>query len=224
MKYHALIFDMDGTIVDNMSFHNQALLETLVEAGARLPSDLNEIYRAIYGKKTDEILGMFLGPGLSAAEVARWGERKDVLYRQYYSASMEALPGLLSLMEQARAQGVCMAVASAAPPGNINFVLDQLNLRPFFQAVVSGEDVQHSKPQPDIFLKAASNLGVKPEDCLVFEDALSGIEAARRAGMAAVMITTTISAQEVAGQAHVLCSVPDFTYLDLPSLQAGVLP
>jgi len=84
--------------------------------------------------------------------------------------------------------------------------------------VVGGADVLHGKPIPDIFLKSAHAMGIEPADCLVFEDALGGIEAARRAGMDAVMICTTIDAQEVAGMSHVLFAVPDFTYLDLPTL------
>jgi beta-phosphoglucomutase-like phosphatase (HAD superfamily) len=111
-----------------------------------------------------------------------------------------------------------MAVATASPPENISFILDELNLRRYFTAVVGGHDVQFGKPNPEIFLKSAQTLGIEPAHCLVFEDALGGIEAARRAGMDAVMICTTIPAQEVAGQAHVLCAVPDFTHLDLPVL------
>jgi beta-phosphoglucomutase-like phosphatase (HAD superfamily) len=111
-----------------------------------------------------------------------------------------------------------MAVASAASPDNIPFILDELDLRRYFKVVVGGHDVKHGKPNPEIFLKSAQMLGVESASCLVFEDALGGIEAARRAGMDAVMICTTIDAQEVAGQPHVLRAVPDFTHLDLVTL------
>ncbi len=216
MKYSALIFDMDGTLVHNMPIHNQAWQDTLAEAGVQI--DLDEFNRATTGKKTPEILHLMLGPQLSEAEVAYWGERKEALYRKRFAGCREPLPGLLNLLEQAHTLGLPMAVASAAPPDNIAFILDELDLRRHFLAVVGGEDVQHGKPHPEIFLKSARILGVEPEKCLVFEDALAGIEAARRAGMEAVMICTTIDAQEIAGQAHVLCAVPDFTHLDLPTL------
>lgn len=216
MKYSALIFDMDGTIVHNMPTHNQAWHDTLAEAGVQI--DLDEFNRATTGKKTPEILRMMLGPQLSDAEVAYWGERKESLYRERFACCREPLPGLLHLLEQAHTLGLPMAVASAAPPDNIPFILDELDLRRHFQAVVGGQDVQHGKPNPEIFLKSARILGVEPARCLVFEDALAGIEAARRAGMDAVMICTTIDAQEVAGQLHVLCAVPDFTELDLLAL------
>jgi beta-phosphoglucomutase len=216
MKYNALIFDMDGTIVHNMPIHNQAWSDTLAEAGVQI--DMDEFNRATTGKKTAEILRMMLGDQLSDADVAYWGERKEILYRERFACCREPLPGLLPLLEQARALGLPMAVASAAPPENVAFILDELDLRRHFKAVVGGHDVKNGKPDPEIFLKAAHILGIEPAACLVFEDALAGIEAARRADMDAVMLCTTIGAHEVAGQAHVLRAVPDFTFLDLPTL------
>jgi beta-phosphoglucomutase len=216
MKYNALIFDMDGTLVHNMPIHNQAWHDTLAEAGVHI--DMDEFNRSTTGKKAAEILRAHLGAQLSDAEVAYWGERKEALYRERFACCREPLPGLLHLLEQAHTLGIPMAVASAASPDNIPFILDELDLRRYFKAVVGGHDVKHGKPHPEIFLKSAQILGVEPARCLVFEDALGGIEAARRAGMDAVMICTTIDAQEVAGQPHVLRAVPDFTHLDLLSL------
>lgn len=216
MKYSALIFDMDGTLVHNMPIHNQAWQDTLAEAGVQI--DIYEFNRSTTGKKTGEILRLMLGAQLSDSEVAYWAERKEALYRERFACCREPLPGLLRLLEQARVLGLPMACATAAPPENIPFILDNLDLRRYFSAVVGGYDVKNGKPHPEIFLKSARILGVEPAGCLVFEDALGGIEAARRAGMDAVMLCTTIDAQEVTGKAHVLCAVPDFTHLDLPTL------
>jgi beta-phosphoglucomutase family hydrolase len=218
MKYNALIFDMDGTLVHNMPIHNQAWQEILAEAGVQI--DTVEFNRSTTGKKTSEILRLFLGPQITDSDLAYWSERKEALYRERFACCREPLAGLVTLLEQARAMGLHMAVATAAPPENIPFILDELDLRHYFEAVVGGHDVQNGKPHPEIFLKSAHTLGVEPANCLVFEDALGGIEAARRAGMDAVMICTTIDAQEVAGQAHVLSAVPDFTYIDLAALLA----
>ena len=216
MTYHALIFDMDGTLVHNMPTHNQAWQDTLSEAGIHINQD--EFNRATTGKKTPEILRMMFGAQLSDAELAYWGNRKEALYRQRFACCREPLPGLLHLLEQASALGLPMAVATAAPPENIPFILDALDLRRYFKAVVGAADIKNGKPDPEIFLKSAQTLGVDPARCLVFEDALAGIEAARRAGMHAIMICTTIGPQEVAAQNHVLSAVADFTYLDLPVL------
>ena len=218
MKYRALIFDMDGTLVHNMPIHNQAWQDTLAEAGVQI--DLEEFNRTTTGKKTREILRLMLGAQLSEDDITYWAERKEALYRQRYTCCREPLPGLLQLLEQAVALGLPMAVATASPPDNIPFILDELDLRRYFKAVVGGADIQLGKPHPEIFLKSARTLGVDPALCLVFEDALGGIEAARRAGMDAVMICTTIDAHEVSGLPHVIRAVPDFTHLDLPPLLA----
>ena len=216
MKYNALIFDMDGTLVHNMPTHNQAWQDTLAEAGVQIDKD--EFNRATTGKTTPEILRVMLGTKVSEPELAYWADRKENLYRKRFADLRAPLPGLLHLLEQAKALELPMAVATASPPDNITFILDNLNLRRYFTAVVGAADVQNGKPDPEIFLKSARALGVEPAECLVFEDALGGIEAARRAGMDAVMICTTIDAQEVAGQSHVLYAVPDFTHIDLPGM------
>jgi len=218
MKYKALIFDMDGTLVHNMPFHNQAWQDTLAEAGIHIVQE--EFNRATTGKKTPEILRALLGDQLTPSELDYWANRKEALYRERFSCCLEPLAGLLPLLDEAVSFGLPMAVASAASAANIDFVLDGLNLRRYFTAVVGGDDVMHGKPDPEIFFKSARILGASPHDCLVFEDALGGIEAASRAGMDAVMICTTIDAQEVAGQPHVLCAVPDFTSLHISDLLA----
>lgn len=216
MKYDAFIFDMDGTLVHNMPTHNQAWQDVLHEAGVQI--DQEEFNRSTTGKKNTEIVRMFLGNHLNDAEISYWSERKEVLYRERFASCREPLPGLIALLEQVQSLGLPMAVATAAPPDNIRFILDELNLRRYFQVVVGAQDIQQGKPHPEIFLKAADHLGVAPTACLVFEDALGGIEAARRAGMDAVMICTTIDAKEVADQPHVLCAVADFRLLDLANL------
>ncbi len=218
MKYKALIFDMDGTLVHNMPFHNRALEETLTEAGVQLPDDMTVLYNSIYGKKTLEVFRILLGPHLTDSEVSYWSERKETLYRRQYASHREPLPGLLQGLEQAHSMNLPMAIASASSPENISFILDDLDLRRHFKAVVSGHDIQHGKPNPEIFLKSAEAMGVKPSECLVFEDALNGVEAASRAGMDAVFLSTTIEAQKVNGLSHVLQVMPDFTHLDLPKL------
>ncbi|MCS6993419.1 MAG: beta-phosphoglucomutase family hydrolase [Anaerolineales bacterium] len=216
MNYNALIFDMDGTLVHNMPIHNQAWSDTLAEAGIQI--DLEEFNRLTTGKKNGEILRLMLGAHISEQEIAFWSARKEALYRERFACCREPLPGLLDFLEQAHALNLPMAVATAAPPENVKFILDEMDLRRHFRAVIGAQDVRNGKPDPEIFLKAAQTLEVRPEACLVFEDALAGIEAAARAGMDAVFLCTTLPAREVEGLPHVLRAVPDFTHLDLPAL------
>ena len=217
MKINALIFDMDGTLVHNMHYHNQAWNDTLAEAGVQI--DMDEFHRSTSGMIGQEIIRRFIGANLKAEEVDYWFQRKEALYRERYACCREPVDGLLNLLEQARSLGLPMAVATAAPPDNITFVLDELNLRRYFDVVIGGHQIKRGKPDPEIFLMAAQQMGVEPGTCLVFEDALGGIEAARRAGMQAILICTTMLPQDVAGMPHVLQAVPDFTHFDLAALQ-----
>jgi len=120
--------------------------------------------------------------------------------------------GLMAFLDQARAMGIPMALATSAGQQNISLVLDGLGFRDYFAVVVGAEDIQNSKPHPEMFLTAARRLGILPQSCLVFEDSPVGIEAARRAGMRTVVITTFLDPKELQGAAGILQAVPDFTH------------
>lgn len=219
MPAKALIFDMDGTIVDNMRFHDDAWESW--HASQNLPFDRVSFFTRTAGKANTEILSAFF-PGATVEELEAHGLRKEELYRQTYRPHIAALAGLLGLMARAEAAKVPMAVASAAPPDNIALVLDALSLRSRFATIVSPSQGFRGKPHPDMFLAAAERMGVAPEGCLVFEDAPNGVEAARRAGMPAVAVLTMLPAEAFAGFDNVVASAGDFTALDgHPALRFG---
>jgi beta-phosphoglucomutase len=193
MTKPAFIFDMDGTIVDNMAFHTESWLAFFARRGKTYDPDA--FFRETAGAQGREILRERLGPDIPDDEIAVLAQEKDVLYREIYGPHRSAIQGFEAFVTAARAQGVRLAVATSAPPANIVFTLDELDLRRHFDAVVGAADVARGKPHPDVFLKAAEKLGVPPADCIVFEDAPMGVEAARRAGMRAVVITTTLPAE-----------------------------
>jgi beta-phosphoglucomutase family hydrolase len=211
------IFDMDGTIVDNMAFHTDSWLEFLARQGKRY-DDPDAFFRETAGRQGREIIRERLGEHLSAEEVSALTLQKDVLYRELYGPHRTPIEGLQALLEQARAVGVKLAVATSAPPLNIVFTLDDLDLRRHFDAVVGAADVARGKPFPDVFLKAAQQLGVAPADCIVFADAPRGVEAARAAGMRAVVITTTLPAESFAAYDNVIRIVEHYGDLDPATL------
>jgi beta-phosphoglucomutase family hydrolase len=207
----ALIFDMDGTIVDNMRYHEDAWEHLHKTHG--LPFDRASFFHHTAGMAVREIVGP-LFPEASEDEIAALGKEKELFYQEIYRPHVAAMPGLLDLMARADAAGVAMAVASAAPPGNIALVLDTLGLRSRFATVIAPSQGFRGKPHPDLFLGAAERMGVPPESCLVFEDAPNGIEAAQRAGMRAIAILTMLDADAFAGFDNVIASAPDFAALD----------
>ena len=216
----AFIFDMDGTIVDNMAFHTDSWLAFFERRGKTYEADA--FFRETAGAQGREILRARLGPDVSDEEIAALALEKDALYREMYGPHRRAIEGFEHFVTAARAQGVSLAVATSAPPKNIVFTLDELGLRRHFDTVVGAADVKQGKPHPDVFLKAAEQLGIAPAKCIVFEDAPMGVEAARRAGMRAVVITTTLPAEAFAEFDNVIRVVDDYADLDIDSLCASL--
>ena len=187
----AVLWDMDGTILDSAGEHWTAWKEILEAEGRPVAY---EEFRRSFGQRNDLILRGIFGPGLSDEEIDRIGSAKEARYRKLVrSRGVSFLPGVKLWLGRFRERGWLQAVASSAPRENIRTVLDGLCAAGFFAAVVSAEDVSRGKPDPQVFLRAAERLGVSPSDCLVIEDAPAGIEAARRAGMKSVGVLNSHS-------------------------------
>jgi beta-phosphoglucomutase len=202
-----LIFDMDGTLVDNMHVHNDAWEAWYGRHG--LVFDRAAFFRETAGRANREVV-KWAKPDATDLELDTLGLEKEAIYRDIYRSKMAAMPGLLAMIAACDAKGQKMSVATAATPENAALVLDGLDLRRHFVTVVSPSMGYRGKPHPDLFLAAAEAMGLKPEQCVVFEDAPLGIEAAANAGMRAVGVTTMLD--ETTLQApNVAFSVKDFT-------------
>jgi beta-phosphoglucomutase family hydrolase len=215
----AFVFDMDGTIVDNMGFHTQSWIEFFRRRGKTLDAD--QFFRDTAGRQGKEIIRSYLGADLPDDEVAALNLEKEAIYRDMYGPHRKTLDGFEAFLTKAQERGVALAVATSGPPGNIAFVLDGLDLRRHFDAVIGAADVERGKPHPDVFLKAAERVHVSPGDCIVFEDAPLGVEAARNAGMPTVVLSTTLDAAAFANFDNVLRIAPDFTDLSVDDLLAA---
>ena len=214
----AFVFDMDGTIVDNMSFHTDSWIAFFKRRGMDIDAD--EFFRTTAGRQGKEIIRSALGEHLGDDEVAQLNHEKESVYREIYAPHRKTVSGFDALVARAQANGIALAVATAAPPANIEFTLDGLDLRRHFDVVVGAADVARGKPHPDVFLKAAELCGVAPEHCIAFEDAPLGVEAARRAGMRCVVLTTTLPAASFAEFDNVIAIAADFS--ELPPALLGL--
>jgi beta-phosphoglucomutase len=190
----AAIFDMDGVIVDNMRHHARAWEAFLRR---RAPGLKIEDVMPHFGKTNRDILRIVLGDRAGFEEVALWSEEKEGLYREIYAAEMTPLPGLLQLLRTLRKRGIRTVIATSAPRINVDFVLDGLKIRSWFDVIVDASEVKLGKPDPEIYLQAARKAGCPPEACVVFEDSLAGIEAGLRAGMKVVGVATTLAAERL---------------------------
>ena len=212
----AFIFDMDGTLVDNMKYHTQAWLALFESLGIHLEAD--DFQRNTTGKTNPEILRQITGRNLSDIEIQDLANQKEANYRKLYRPHLAAINGLVSFLSSAKEYHIPMAVATSAGRQNIKFTLEGLQIKSFFGVVVGSEDILNGKPDPEIFLTTAHRLQVQPKDCIVFEDSHFGLEAADRAGMKAVLLTTSHQPVEMCNQTNILLAVSDFLGLDIHAL------
>jgi beta-phosphoglucomutase len=210
MKPKAFIFDLNGTMVHDMEYHTKAW-QYLFNHDLGGNFTWEQVKPQMYGKNQEVLVRMFGPDRFSEDEMQRLSLAKEQRYQEEFLPHLQLLPGLATFLEQAHQQQIPMAIGSAAIPFNIDFVLDTLHIRHYFSAIVSADDVTLSKPHPETFLKAARLLHVAPSDCLVFEDVPKGAEAAQRAGMPAVILTTTHPVSDFTGLSNVVHFAPDYT-------------
>jgi HAD superfamily hydrolase (TIGR01509 family) len=187
----AVIFDLDGTLADNMAWHARAFEAFVARHG--LPPVTMELRRRIDGKRNSEILPMLFGRTMTPAEIDRYEEEKESAYRELSQGGMRAVPGAFELLDRLADHGIPVAVATSAPARNVAFTLRELGLHERLTLVARSDEVPRGKPAPDVYLRAAELTGVAPECCLAFEDALVGVAAARAAGIPCVAVTTTFT-------------------------------
>ncbi len=219
MTKRAFIFDMDGTIVDNMAFHTKSWIAFFERRG--MDVDPDEFFLATAGRQGVEIMRNYMGADLSDQDNIALNAEKEAVYRELYEPHLKVIDGFDALIANAGKHAVSLAVATSAPTENIIFTLDGLDLRRHVDTVVGAADVKRGKPEPDVFLMAAERCGVAPEHCIVFEDAPLGVEAARRAGMRAVVLTTTLPAEAFAQYDNVIHIASDFSALSVDELFAA---
>lgn len=211
----AFLFDLNGTMIDDMQYHIKAWHGILNGLGASI--SMERMKEECYGKN-DELLERMFPGRFSEDEKREMSFEKERHYQVAFKPHLQLLPGLDVFLKEARQQKIKMAIGSAAIMFNIDFVLDNLHIRDHFSALVSADDVAVSKPDPETFLKCAEQLAVAPEHCIVFEDSPKGVESAKRAGMKAVVLTTLHEAHEFDGMDHVLMCVKDFNDIKLKEL------
>ncbi|PWS28733.1 haloacid dehalogenase [Pedobacter yonginense] len=206
----AFLFDLNGTMVNDMVFHNHAWHSILTkDLGANI--SFEEVKKQMYGKNQDLLERVFGVGHFSPEQIDQISIEKEHRYQAAYKKHLELIAGLDQFLEQAKNAGISLAIGSAAIPFNINFVLDNLKLRSYFKAIVSAEDVVNSKPDPEPFTKGADILGVPYNQCIVFEDAPKGVEAAENAGMQCVVLTTMHTAEEFSAYNNIVAFIEDYT-------------
>ncbi|ULQ51908.1 HAD family hydrolase [Flavihumibacter fluvii] len=211
-SYKAFLFDLNGTMIDDMRYHVKAwgdILNNDLKAGLSIA----EVSAQMYGKN-EELLVRIFGEGrFTKEEMFRLSMEKERRYQAAYKPHLKLIDGLEQVLVEGQDEGIKMAIGSAAIRYNIDFVIDNLGIRNFFDTIVSADDVTISKPHPDTYLICADHLGLSPADCVVFEDAPKGVEAAQNAGMDCVVLTTMHEAREFRDYPNIIRFIADYTQL-----------
>lgn len=209
-NFKAVIFDMDGTMVDNTGFHKKAWIEFCKRRGLELAE--KDYHIRISGKRNDAIFEILFGRKIEGAEYTKLDEEKEAIYRELYLPNLKEVPGLKKLLNHLKKAGIKTGIATTSPYKNRLMVLGVLELKEFFAVIVGGEDTKHGKPHPEIYLSASEKLGVSPKDCLAFEDTPSGVKSAKSAGMVVVGVLTAHTKEELSEADYF---IKDFTEIEI---------
>lgn len=208
----AFIFDMNGTMIDDMEYHVHGWYNILNDdLGAGMTREA--VKKEMYGKNREVLVRIFGEGRFTEEEMNTLSLEKERRYQASYRPYLKLIPGLQEFLDKAREMNIPMGIGTAAIPFNVDFAIDNLHVRNYFSSIITADDVATSKPDPEVFLKAAAELGVAPADCIVFEDAPKGVEAAANAGMKAVVITTMHVREEFSGYDNIIAFIQDYTKL-----------
>jgi beta-phosphoglucomutase family hydrolase len=211
----AVLFDMDGVIIDSNPYHKDAWFEFCRRYNVELKEE--DVPRKIYGNTNKAALVDVFQREFSPEESYRMSEEKEAIYRDLHRPDINLIPGLETLLKAFQQHHIPLAVCTNAPVANLDFMLEETGIRPYFEVLIDASRVSKGKPDPEIYLKAAQLLNMPPDRCIVMEDSTVGVEAGLRAGMKVVAITTTHTAAELS---HTDLVIADFTELTVDKLAA----
>ena len=207
-----LIFDMDGTLTDNMDFHHRAWMKFIEQK--KLNIDAETFERDYHNGTLIEVMARFFPHLTTEEELRKVGNEKEALYRDTYGHLLQPIAGLHSFLKEVQKKNIPIGLATMGDQNNLEMTLKQLEITSYFHSTTGGDQVEKGKPHPEIFLTAAKKLGIAPKDCLAFEDTASGIQAAQAVGMKVVGVATQFSVEKLLDLGCV-AGIHDFTEIQL---------
>ena len=209
----AIIFDMDGVIVDNHPFHTKAWLQFFAQHN--IPMNEQEYKQQINGRPLAEIIPRYFGKDFTPAMSRQFGEEKEAAYREIYKDHIVPTPGLVDFLEELERKNIPKAIATSAPANNVKFTLQSTGLEKYFSIITDDSMVTKGKPDPEVYLKTAAQLNMPPERCIVFEDAILGIQAGKNAGMKVIGVATTHPREELENTDYLIDNFEGLTLEEL---------
>jgi beta-phosphoglucomutase len=215
MRDFAIIFDMDGVIVDTNAFHKKAIHQFCRKYGFELTEE--QLRTSVYGRTNKDWITNLFGT-LSENELQAYAEEKEQLFREMYAPYIKPVKGLVAFLEKLVNASIPRAIATSAPRANVDFVLDKTMLGKYFDTILDERMVTHGKPDPEIYLKTALALGFPNDRCIVIEDSLSGVTAGVKSGSKVIGITTTHTQEELTEASIVINDFDELSLSDLTNI------
>lgn len=212
---YCVIFDMDGVLADTGPIHFESWVKMAEEIGLEFTRDM---FDQTFGQQSPTITRKLVGPEVDNSLVEKWANLKEYYYRKMVKDKLTPLPGVIRIINDLKSEGFKLAVGSSGPPENVDLLLSKLKIKEFFNVVITAAEAKKGKPEPDVFLMAANYLNIKPKNCIVIEDAPVGIEAAKRAGMLSVALTTTHDKEELLEANLVVSDLSNINMNDIKKL------
>jgi beta-phosphoglucomutase family hydrolase len=208
-----IIFDMDGVLADTGPIHYESWVNLAKELGLEFSRNF---FENTFGQQSPAIIRKFLGQEVDTAQIIEWSNHKESYYREMVKDKLKPLPGAIEIIKDLKSEGFRLAIGSSGPPENVELLLTTLKIKKCFDVIATAAEVKKSKPEPDVFLYVANRLEINAKNCIVIEDAPVGIEAANRAGMGTIALTTTHNKRELL-DAHLV--IKDLTELSITDIK-----
>ena len=210
----AVIFDLDGTLIDNNAYHIKAFESFYDKIGK--PFSVEEYKQHISGRMNRDIFNYVFNTTLSPEKIEEYSDEKEAMYRELYKPHIQPVNGLVDFLEELERAKVPKAIATSGLIPNINFMFEHVPIKNYFFSVIDSTQITHGKPHPEIFLKAAISVNAVPSNCIAFEDSVAGIASAKAAGMKVVALTTTHAAEDIKDADLI---IKDYTEISLAQLR-----
>jgi len=212
---YCVIFDMDGVLADTGPIHFESWVKMAAKIGMKFT---REMFEDTFGQQSPIITRKLVGPEVDQVLVEKWASLKELYYREIVKDKLIPLPGVVKTIKELKSEGFKLAVGSSGPPENVDLLLSQLKIKAYFDVIITAAEIERGKPEPDVFLIVAKILEINPKNCLVIEDAPVGIEAAKRAGMLSIALTTTHNKEELLGAQLIIKDLTEINLIKIISL------
>lgn len=206
---------MDGVLADTEPFHFESWVNMAEEIGLEFTRDM---FKQTFGQQSPTITRKLVGPEIDNNLVEKWANLKEQYYRKMVKNKLTPLPGVIRIINDLKSEGFKLAVGSSGPPENVDLLLTKLKIKEYFNVVITAAEVKKGKPEPDVFLMVANYLKINPKNCIVIEDAPVGIEAAKRAGMLSIALTTTHNKEELLDANLIVSDLSKISIIDIKKL------